>query len=171
MNQIIITIQIFRPENPELFGGLLALIIGVIVVLIFFPFRKKGRIEENLSDKLFDDIIESKDKRKRKAEESQKQIAEQHRLMMNPQMKEWIKCLPDREFGGYVHHGLGRYLRNNWGLWGRSKLAENLSQMGVFHPDDMSGIILDSYQRKLKGEAIKLEEQIKFVTLLLIVQN
>jgi len=29
--------------------------------------------------------------------------------MMNPKMKEWIKCLPDGEFGGYVHHGLGTY--------------------------------------------------------------
>ena len=54
------------------------------------------------------------------------------------------------------------YLRNNWGLWRNSKLAENLFKMGIFHPDDMSGIILDSYQRKLKGEEIKLDEQLKY---------
>lgn len=82
--------------------------------------------------------------------------------MMNPKMKEWIKCLPDGEFGGYVHHGFGTYLRNNWGLWGNSELAKNLSEMGIFHPDDMSAIILDSYQRKLKGEEIKIEEQLKY---------
>lgn len=82
--------------------------------------------------------------------------------MVNPQMKEWIKCLPDGEFSGYVHHGFGMYLRNNWGLWRNSKLAENLFKMGIFHPDDMSGIILDSYQRKLKGEEIKLDEQLKY---------
>lgn len=82
--------------------------------------------------------------------------------MMNPKMKEWIKCLPDGEFGVYVHHGFGTYLRNNWELWGNSKLTENLSGMGIFHPDDMSAIILDSYQRKLKGEAIRIEEQLKF---------
>lgn len=81
--------------------------------------------------------------------------------MMNPKMKEWIKCLPDQEFAGYVHHGFGMYLRNNWGLWGNSKLADNLYRMGIFHPDDMSGIILDSYQRKLKKEEIKLEDQLK----------
>ncbi len=82
--------------------------------------------------------------------------------MMNPKMEEWIKCLPDGEFSGYVHHGFGRYLRNNWGLWGNSELADNLSKMGILHPDDMSGIILDSYQRKLKGEELKVEEQLKY---------
>lgn len=81
--------------------------------------------------------------------------------MINDDMKEWIKCLPDTEFGTYVHHSLGRNLRNKWGLWGDTKFWNNLSQLEVFHPDDMSAIILDSYQRKLKGEDIKLEEQIK----------
>lgn len=41
-------------------------------------------------------------------------------------------------------------------------MAKNLSEMGIFHPDDMSAIILDSYQRKLKGEEIKIEEQLKY---------
>lgn len=77
-------------------------------------------------------------------------------------MKEWIRCLPDGEFSGYVHHGYGMYLRNNWGLWSGSGLAKNLAQMGILHPDDMTGIILDSFQRRLKGEDIKLDEQLKY---------
>jgi hypothetical protein len=81
--------------------------------------------------------------------------------LTNDGLKEWIKCLPDREFGRHVHHSFGMYLRNNWGLWGDSPLAKNLSQLGIFHPDDMTAIILDSYQRKLKGEDIKLQEQLK----------
>ena len=83
--------------------------------------------------------------------------------MINPKMREWIKCLPDGEFGSYVHHGFGRYLRNNWGLWGGLELAQSMNkEMGIWHPDDMSSIILLSYQRKLKGEEIKIQEQIKF---------
>lgn len=77
-------------------------------------------------------------------------------------MKEWIRCLPDQEFSGIVHHGYGMYLRNNWGLWAFSDLAKNLYEMGIFHPDDMTSIILTSFQRKLKGEDIKLQEQIKY---------
>ncbi|PIQ15331.1 MAG: hypothetical protein COW67_08880 [Flavobacteriales bacterium CG18_big_fil_WC_8_21_14_2_50_32_9] len=78
------------------------------------------------------------------------------------EMKEWIKCLPDGEFSRYVHHGFGMYLRNNWGLWGDTKLAKNLYEMGILHPDDMTGIILDSYQRRIKGEDIRLQEQLKY---------
>ena len=86
---------------------------------------------------------------------------EQLDTLINDEMKEWIKCLPDGEFAAYVHHGFGTYLRNNWGLWGESKLAINLRMKGLSHPDDMSGIILHSYQRKLKKEKIKFEEQVK----------
>jgi hypothetical protein len=77
-------------------------------------------------------------------------------------MKEWIMCLPDGELSTYLHRSFGRYLRNNWGLWGSSDLALNLRKMGILHPDDMSSIILDSYQRKLKGEDIRLQEQLQY---------
>ncbi len=82
--------------------------------------------------------------------------------LINDSLKQWIICLPDGRFGNIVHHSFGMYLRNNWGLWGETELAKNLYEMGIFHPDDMSAIILDSYQRKLKGEELKLEEQLKY---------
>lgn len=59
-----------------------------------------------------------------------------------------------------MHFGLGMGLRNAWGLWGGSRLAEYFNKMGIFHPDDMSGIILDSYVRYLRKEPIRLEDQI-----------
>ena len=82
--------------------------------------------------------------------------------MMTEGLKDWVRCLPDGEFGLQVHHGFGTQIRNKWELWGNSKLAQNMYLMGVFHPDDMSSIILDSYQLKLKGEYIRLEEQLKY---------
>jgi hypothetical protein len=82
--------------------------------------------------------------------------------LTSDKMKDWIKCLPDRELSGYVHHNFGMYLRNNWGLWRNTKLARNLYEMGILHPDDMTSIILNSYQRNLKGDDIKLQEQIKY---------
>jgi len=54
------------------------------------------------------------------------------------------------------------WMRNNWGLWRGSRLSKYFNEMGVFHPDDMSGIILVSYHRYLTGNEIKLEEQIKY---------
>lgn len=49
---------------------------------------------------------------------------------------------------GYVpmHHGLGRHLRNTWGLWHDSPLARHLKTVHkVGHPDDMSHKIVEAY--------------------------
>ncbi len=60
------------------------------------------------------------------------------------------------------HFGLGLWIRNNWRLWGGSRLSEHFHNIGIFHPDDMSGIILESYVRRLKDQPIELETQVKF---------
>ena len=52
-------------------------------------------------------------------------------------------------------------MRNDWGLWGGSPLARYFNRLGVFHPDDISGIILTSFWRHLNGRPIKLDEQVK----------
>jgi hypothetical protein len=61
----------------------------------------------------------------------------------------------------WYHMGLGMWIRNNWGLWGGLRLAKYFNQLGIYHPDDMSGIILDSYWRKLHNKPIDLEGQIR----------
>lgn len=60
------------------------------------------------------------------------------------------------------HHGLGTWLRNNWALWAGSRLSLYFNDLGIFHPDDMSGIILDSYYRYRHKLPINLDEQIKY---------
>ncbi len=61
-----------------------------------------------------------------------------------------------------LHHGLGRYIRNTWGLWTESPLFIWFKdQYGITHPDDISSIIIVSTQRRLNGEDLKLEEQIQ----------
>jgi hypothetical protein len=43
---------------------------------------------------------------------------------------------------------LGQFLRNEWGLWKDSALAQHLRQVhGIDHPDDMSHLILTRYCR------------------------
>jgi hypothetical protein len=60
-----------------------------------------------------------------------------------------------------THHGFGLWIRNNWQLWSGSRLSKYFQNMGVDHPDDMSGIILTSYHRYLAGEEINLKQQIE----------
>ena len=46
-----------------------------------------------------------------------------------------------------MHDSLGRWIRNEWGLWTGSELKNELINMnkGLNHPDDMSNYILEKY--------------------------
>lgn len=73
-----------------------------------------------------------------------------------------IKEMTEDHFSERMHLDFGMWMRNNWGLWKSSRLSKFFNERGIYHPDDMSGIILDSYYRHLTGQEIKLTEQIKY---------
>jgi len=60
------------------------------------------------------------------------------------------------------HHSLGRWMRNNWGLWQGSDLAKWFNSIGIHHADDMSGIIITSFWRHLHSKQVHLSDQVKF---------
>ena len=70
--------------------------------------------------------------------------------------------MSEREFAAGMHFGLGIWMRNNWGLWNGSRLSKYFNDCGIFHADDMSGIILDSYHRYLRNDDIDIEGQIDY---------
>src|SRR5271166_3525656 len=49
------------------------------------------------------------------------------------------------------HHGLGQWIRNNWGLWKGGELKEHMSSLGFMHPDDMSQAIIEEYWIRLNN--------------------
>jgi hypothetical protein len=57
------------------------------------------------------------------------------------------------------HLELGMGLRNEWGLWQNSPLYEHLHKLGFTHPDDMSGVILETFWCKRHGKDFRLEER------------
>jgi hypothetical protein len=71
-----------------------------------------------------------------------------------------VKNRTEDEFTGKAHFGFGMWMRNNWRLWGGSRLSKYFNELGIDHPDDMSGIILNSYHRYLNSKEINLNEQI-----------
>jgi len=73
-----------------------------------------------------------------------------------------VLSMTEKEFLGGSHFGLGMWIRNNWGLWRGGELAKEFNTKGIFHPDDMSGIILKCYYRQLHNQDWELDEQIKF---------
>lgn len=74
-----------------------------------------------------------------------------------------ILSLDEDEFLGISHHQQGRWIRNNWKFWAEEKsdLKDWFNSIGITHPDDMSGIILTSFYRTLKGEPINLDIQVE----------
>lgn len=83
--------------------------------------------------------------------------------------KNRIKSITEDDFLAQSHFSTGMWIRNNW-LYNRylfglivtkSDLRKELSAKGLSHNDDMSGIILRSYHRKLIGIDINLAQQIK----------
>lgn len=73
-----------------------------------------------------------------------------------------VKQWTEDEFSARAHFGFGMWMRNNWQLWVGSRLSNYFNEKGIYHPDDMSGIILDSYHRYLTGKEVNLESQINF---------
>lgn len=84
--------------------------------------------------------------------------------MLHPELIDKMRQNPEEEM--IVHHmGLGLWMRNNWGLWRGSRLKSYFNGIGVFHPDDMSGIILNSFWRHLNSKPLNLDEQIAYYRL------
>lgn len=61
--------------------------------------------------------------------------------------KEQLRTYKAIEF----HNSLGRWIRNNFGLWEeQSELKAWLIDKSFTHPDDMSNHIIEEYQKHLK---------------------
>lgn len=50
-----------------------------------------------------------------------------------------------------THHSLGRWIRNNWGLWKDGPLMSHMNGLGFTHPDDISSTIIKEYWLRLNG--------------------
>lgn len=61
------------------------------------------------------------------------------------------------------HHTIGRWIRNNWGLWEEkdNQLKTYFKTLGIWHADDMSSIILTSLWRQLNNKPLNIDEQVK----------
>lgn len=66
--------------------------------------------------------------------------------------KKEMTAKPKRDDMILYHHGLGTWIRNNWGLWGGSRLQKYFTDRGITHPDNMSVIILYYYHDWLSGK-------------------
>ncbi len=77
-----------------------------------------------------------------------------------------LKAMSESDFTTMYHNTIGRTLRNEWKLWSRSivdkpVLVKYFNELGIYHADDMSGIILTSMHRSLRHIDIDLDKQVE----------
>ncbi len=60
------------------------------------------------------------------------------------------------------HHTFGRSIRNKWGLWSGGPLRDYFNTIGLFHPDDMSSVIINCFWRHIRNMPLELESQIQY---------
>ncbi len=63
-----------------------------------------------------------------------------------------------------LHHTLGAWMRNTWGLWHGSKLKKHMESLGFYHADDMSQGLINAYYHKLNDLNFDLREFAKYCT-------
>lgn len=75
----------------------------------------------------------------------------------------WSK-LDEEEALSSSHFNLGMSIRNLWGLWQEdSDLHKYFKEKyGIWHADDMSGIILTSFHRELNHKEWNVKKQVDF---------
>ena len=73
-----------------------------------------------------------------------------------------FKNKPEEKAVAEQYFFAGLDMRNNWRLWSGSRLADYFKANGVYHPDDMSTVILRSFHRNLNRKEIDLEGQLQY---------
>lgn len=78
--------------------------------------------------------------------------AYQYLDIMDGDHKEWLKEDIDKAIG-LSHHGIGQWIRNNFGLWKDKSILREwfLDNYMLDHPDDISTLILVYFHKKKNG--------------------
>lgn len=89
-------------------------------------------------------------------------LAEAHaelERILSPETLAEIDAMPSESDMIKYHFGLGMGIRNGWGLWQGGPLAKHMQELGFIHPDDMSGVILNTFWCKRHGQDFRLKER------------
>ena len=89
-------------------------------------------------------------------------LADAHRALyrlLRPEDLERFRAGSEANMVRY-HRGLGAWLRHHWGFFRGSRLLTYLQGLGLFHPDDMSGLVLDTFWRSLHGLPLDVSEHV-----------
>jgi hypothetical protein len=82
--------------------------------------------------------------------------------LLTPEQRDTIRLCTENCVARF-HFGLGMWIRNEFGLWGGSRLQEYFLSLGVTHPDNMSHVIIDAYWHHLNHVPYEIKDLIAAV--------
>ena len=71
-----------------------------------------------------------------------------------------FKSVPEQEAVHKLYFSFGRWIIENWGFYGGSRLSYYLRELGIAHPEDMAQFIIVSYHRNLNHKELNIKEQV-----------
>ena len=80
---------------------------------------------------------------------------------MSQEDTEKIRGLSEQQTIDFYYGAVRTWMNDSWGLWRGSRLSKWFKEKGVWHSDDMAGIILTSFWRHLNNKPLMLDEQIR----------
>jgi hypothetical protein len=86
-------------------------------------------------------------------------ITELDRLFDKESKDKFINQEESKAVSSAYRPGAGLWIRNNWGLWGGSRLQKYFFDNGVKDPEEMSWVILTCYHRFKNGKPMEFEKQ------------
>jgi hypothetical protein len=86
-----------------------------------------------------------------------------NKILAESEDMDWFKNASEEDAVVESHHGLGNWIRSNWGLSSaNSQLYKYLANLGLNNENDMSALILTSYHRHINKRGLELDEQARF---------
>ena len=76
--------------------------------------------------------------------------------------KKEIFDMTESEYITKSQFSTGLWIRYNWGLSQGTKLSRHFNDLGIYHPNDMTAIIVHSYYGHLHNQDFELDKQIKY---------
>ncbi len=80
---------------------------------------------------------------------------------IDAESKAKFKSVSEEEAVHKLYFSLGRWVIENWGFYGGSRLSHYLKELGIAHPEDMAQFIIVSYHRNLNRKELKIKEQVQ----------
>lgn len=79
--------------------------------------------------------------------------------LIDSESKVKFKMATEEEAAHKLYFSFGRWIIENWGFYGGSRLSHYIKALGITFPEDMAQFIIVSYHRNLNKKELHVKEQ------------